>query len=117
MSNSGEIRVTATGPEGERWKEPRTLRVEAERIGQVISLECGLRQSWAEGENPNNGMTFEASVGAGLGSPWLLVTMQYPGEERETYRIHVSEIVQAVEREEERRREVDRLHKLQETYP
>ena len=64
-----------------------------EKITIDESLACGLRQHWVEGTDPNNNdLPFEVSCGAGLGSPWITLSVG-EGEEKSEFRLNVTEIV------------------------
>ncbi|QDU11299.1 hypothetical protein [Gimesia aquarii] len=54
-------------------------------------LECGLRQNWISGEGED--LEFSMDCGAGLGSPWLLITVKKPGEEDMNFRANMKEFL------------------------
>lgn len=44
------------------------------------TLFVGLRQEWLSGEDEENGVEFSLTSGAGLGSPYLTLTVELPND-------------------------------------
>ena len=82
------------------------MKVEAITVKEAI--ECGFKQEWASGSEPDGlKREFELTVGAGLGNPWIQMTIERTGEEKKYYRMHASEVVQAFMDFDEKQREDD----------
>jgi hypothetical protein len=51
-----------------------TLTVESVRHDSTLF--AGLRQAWIDGAEPDTGMSFDLTCGAGLGSPYLVLSVK-----------------------------------------
>lgn len=59
------------------------------------AIECGLRQGWVEAETDE--ARVEVTVGAGLGSPWMTVTITDKGNGAKTYyRWNVTKLMEQI---------------------
>lgn len=57
-----------------------TLPIEIEEVDTLKAIECGLRQEWISTET--EGLKIQMDSGAGLGSPWLQITIKKEEESR-----------------------------------
>lgn len=55
------------------------LTVNTQPPGTSGGLAWGLRQEWVTGTEEETGLTFSLTSGAGLASPWLILTVEKDG--------------------------------------
>lgn len=75
--------------------EPFELPVSVQEVTTLGSMECGFRMDWMSGQD-EAGNKVEATSGAGLGSPWLLVSYTPVGGESRQARVNITDVVQAI---------------------
>lgn len=57
------------------------------------TLFAGLRQEWLTGEDPASGAEFSLTSGAGLGSPYLMLSVRMPDGETIREAVDVRDLV------------------------